>query len=488
MNKLFMHIKKQILIYLIAVGMMSFSIVSPASLIPTGNDAFYYKLGGGQAIPIPAFIDQQSLPLDVKGELGLGYNCGVFNPIASIMHSLNGEHLKNSFMNIKAQIIQNATSAILEWPMYEISRANPSLYNLMTNNIFGAKDDVSLSTKSCQVMQNEIAQGKNPYHDWGQISVGNDWKHYMSFDNGNFLANANASLPNGLDPTDINEVKDQVNKDNGKNGVSWVNGVNTGRSGLYAGGEDQPPILVLNDTAIAGYNVIIGNGRAYNDTSAPPKTTQDEHLIEVFPTPKEAANWITHVLGNAKVTTYSGGDKASTPGVGLLPDVQNLSQQIGKKLADLISGQEEINLNHLKEVSAPSVMINKSVIDNIRLQTPVNQSIFAGKLAQMIAAAKIVDKAQIALHILQSGSEVPSIFANKAAQDMINQSINRLNQALKQFVFNVQLNQLVSSPIAQLMADMQAQQASNTSIQANTKPAQSFLNGAIKQDDNKEAK
>jgi len=188
------------------------------------------------------------------------------------------------------------------------------------------------------------------------------------------------------------------------------------------------------------------------------------------------------------VTTYSGGDKASTPGVGLLPDVQNLSQQIGKKLADLVSGQEEINLSHLKEVSAPSVMINKSVIDNIRLQTPVNQSIFAGKLAQMIAAAKIVDKAQIALHILQSGSEVPPIFANKAAQDMINQSINRLNQALKQFVFNVQLNQLVSSPIAQLMADMQAQQASNTSIQANTKPAQSFLNGAIKQDDNKEAK
>jgi len=281
MNILFKQIKKQILIYLIAVGMMSFSIVSPASLIPTGNDAFYYKLGGGQAIPIPAFIDQQSLPLDVKGELGLGYNCGVFNPIASIMHSLNGEHLKNSFMNIKAQIIQNATSAILEWPMYEISRANPSLYNLMTNNIFGAKDDVSLSTKSCQVMQNEIAQGKNPYHDWGQISVGNDWKHYMSFDNGNFLANANASLPNGLDPTDINEVKDQVNKDNGKNGVSWVNGVNTGRSGLYAGGEDQPPILVLNDTAIAGYNVIIGNGRAYNDTSAPPKTTQDVKQLKM---------------------------------------------------------------------------------------------------------------------------------------------------------------------------------------------------------------
>jgi integrating conjugative element protein (TIGR03755 family) len=455
-------------------------LVVQASIIPSGNSPFYYQLGGGQAIPIPAFIDQQTIPLRVEGGIGLGYNCGVFDPLASIVNAFNGDHLKNSFMNVQKQVVDSATGAVLEWPLYEISRDNTSLYNLLTNNIFGAKDDFSLSTKSCQVMQNEIAQGKNPYHNWSKIAVGNDWKYYMSMGDGSRLSAGDA---NGIDPTDINEVKEQVAKDNGANGVAWVQGVNSGRGGLYAGGKGQPSIQVIKDTSIAGYNVIIGRNRAYNDTSAPTRTKKNAHLVDAWRTPTDAANWITRVLGDEEVTTYSGGDKDSTPGIGLLPEIQNESSQIAPKLANLVGGTDSMTLDNLKAVSAPSVMINQNVINKIRQLSPVNQSIYVGKLAQIVATAKIADKAQLALRILESGSQVPPIFANKAAQDDINPAIRRLSDGLQRFLFNVKMNQVVADPIAALMASTTAQQLGDSSIRTGAKPQPVMNNGAIKQTD-----
>lgn len=457
-------------------------IVVQAYIIPSGNNPFYYNLGGGQAIPIPAFIDQQTIPLRAEGGLGLGYNCGVFNPLASIVNSFNGARLKNSFMNLQKQVVSNATAAILEWPLYEISRDNTSLYNLLTNNIFGAKDDFSLSTKSCQVMQNEIAQGKNPYHNWSKMAVGNDWKYYMSLDNGSRLVAADDS--NGVDPTDINEVKEQIAKDDGANGVPWVQGINSGRGGLYAGGKGQPPIKVITDTVIAGYNVIIGKNRAYNDTSAPAKTKANAQLTDTWRTPVDASNWITHVLGDEEVTTYSGGNKDSTPGVGLLPEVQSEATQIASNIADLVAGKKSLaNLSNLMAVSAPSMMINKAVIKRIRLLSPVNRSIYVGKLAQMLATKKVSIEAQLAQNLLETGSQVPPIFANKAAQDDINLALKRLDDELQRFLFNVKINQVVADPIAALMQATTDKQLGNSSIRTGIKPEQIMNNGAIKRAD-----
>ena len=52
--------------------------------------AFYYQLGGGSNVPMPAFLDTQAVPLSVGGNVGLGYICGVFNPQLSIENAING--------------------------------------------------------------------------------------------------------------------------------------------------------------------------------------------------------------------------------------------------------------------------------------------------------------------------------------------------------------------------------------------------------------
>ena len=454
----------------------SFTNAANNPLIPGGSDSFYYQLGGGKAIPVPAFIDQETVPLGADGNLSLGYNCGVFDPMVSIVNSLN--NIKNSFLNIEQTVIQNATAAVLEFPMYEISRANPDLYNMLNNGISGAREDLSLSTKSCQVMQNDIAQGENPYHDWSKISLGDDWKYYMgASSSSNFSSSQLAS--SGVDSSDINQVKNQISKDNGDTGVPWVNGTNTGRGGLYAGGKGQPAILVLHDTVIAGYNVIIGDNRAYNDTSAPAKNDKNARLVDTWSSPTNAADWITRVLGDEKVTTYSGGNKSSSPGVGLLPEIQSITIALEPKIASLVSGTTSMSLDNLRAVSAPSVMLNKAVIEYIRRLTPIERSIYVSKVSQIIATARIKDYAQLALQLLESGSQVPEIFANKAAQDNINSGIKRLNDQLQQILFNVKMNQVVANPIAALIQKIQAKQLSAAEVKAEKKSEPTMSHGAI---------
>lgn len=306
------------------------SSTTHADLIPTGNNPLYYKMGGGHSVPVPAYSGASSIPLRADGDVGLGYNCGVFNPQLSITNSLNG--IASSFQNIEQGVLANATSAIAEFPMYALSRADPDLYNLLNNGLLGARKDLELSTKSCQVMQSQIAEGKNPYTDWATMSMGNDWKYRMSMAGKSGLR----AGANDANNADINLVSKQVSQDNGDNGIPWVHGANIGRNGAYAGGRNQPAIFVIRDTSVAGYNVILQSGRNYDDDSAPARTDANAHLVDTWSNPKLAADWITTVLGDEKITTFAGGDKQSTPGVGLLANNQQLTTQTTQQLVDLV--------------------------------------------------------------------------------------------------------------------------------------------------------
>jgi integrating conjugative element protein (TIGR03755 family) len=457
---------------LIVVG-ITFSIITHADLIPTGNNPLYYKMGGGQSTPVPAYSGASSIPLRVDGDVGLGYNCGIFNPKLSITNSLNA--IASSFQNIEQSVLANATSAIAEFPMYALSRADPDLYNLLNNGLLGARKDLELSTKSCQVMQSEIAQGKNPYTDWATTSMGNDWKYKMSLASSSSLR-AGANDNNA----DINVVKKQVEQDNGDNGIPWVHGANIGRNGAYAGGRDQPAIFVIHDTSVAGYNVILQSGRNYDDESAPARTDANAHLVDTWSNPKLAADWITNILGDEKITTFAGGDKQSTPGVGLLPSNQQLTMKTTQQLQDLVSGQTPITIENLKTVSAPGVMINSAVIHAIQQKEGVTQAILINKLSQEVATAKLIDQSLLARQILLEGSQVPAIYGNKAAQESIQKTLTRLDQAINNLLFNVKVRkELVSDTASQLLESTHMEQVGSSTVQPSNTPSADMEGGAV---------
>lgn len=455
---------------ILSAALLSFNI-SYAQLVPTGNDNFYYQVGGGQDIPMPAYLDTNAVHLSAELNIGLGYNCGVFNPALSIMNSLN--NIKNSFENISQSIVANATGAIAEFPMYLIARANPTLYDLLNNGLLGAREDLNISTKSCEVMQNQIGTGQNPYTDWGTISMGDDWKYHMSL--------AQSASQNGWagdSNSDLNQVKQSVQKDAGKNGIAWVQGVSLHGS-KYAGGVSQPIINVIQDTMIAGYNVTLQSGRDMDDTSPPARTSDNDHLVSTWSSPVIAAQWIVNVVGDYKITTYNGGDKGATPGVGLLPQTQTLTQTITQNLTDLVTGASSITISNLQAVSAPRVIINEAVINAIRAETPVMQSILIGKISQQAATAKVIDSALLARQLLQAGSQVPAIYGNQPAQEDINATLKKLDSSINDLLFDVRVNkELVSSTVSSLLENSHSEAVGRSLIN----PSQSstpLADGAI---------
>lgn len=74
---IFMPLFSISILILFALIMLS-SPKAYADLIPSGDNNFYYRIGGGQSVAIPAYDGAQSLPLRVEGDVGLGYNCGIF--------------------------------------------------------------------------------------------------------------------------------------------------------------------------------------------------------------------------------------------------------------------------------------------------------------------------------------------------------------------------------------------------------------------------
>ena len=153
MPSLFNYFKKLRLILIpILINFLMMPVFSLANdLIPSLNSDLYYEIGGGNDIPLPAFYDSSYIPLNANAQVGLGFNCGIFNPQAALTNSLN--QIKSSFLAVQQKVLDSATAAVTTFPLYELSRADPNLYNLITTDIAGAHADIGLSTKSCQTMR-----------------------------------------------------------------------------------------------------------------------------------------------------------------------------------------------------------------------------------------------------------------------------------------------------------------------------------------------
>ncbi|MCP4475327.1 MAG: integrating conjugative element protein [Gammaproteobacteria bacterium] len=435
------------------------------SLVPLENSGFYYEIGGGNDIPLPAFYDTGYIPLRVNSQVGLGMNCLSFNPIAAMTDSLN--QIKSSFLAVQQQVLASATAAVTTFPMYELSRADPNLYNLITTAMAGAHEDIGIATKSCQMMQSQIAAGQNPYAHWAQLSLGNHWQKEIG----------TASLSG---QGDINQASYDVGQTGGKNGVLWIK-PNYASHQLrdatlyYAGGENQPPIHVMTDVVTAGYDVII------NDHEESLHSSQSSTLVATFPTPEDAAKWVTHIIGEDTITTYDGGDKNSQPGVGLNSAIQTEEQTIEPKLAALVNHTTPLTVENLQAISPPGLVLTPAMIESLQQQPAVTQQILTSKLSQNIAALRIMDKARLAIQLLQTGEAIPEVYSNTSAKQRITEAIQQLQQQVKDILLFIQAReQLMSRTLMTIVQAGDAAQRKQSAISTPMTTLPLLSQGAVK--------
>jgi integrating conjugative element protein (TIGR03755 family) len=91
--------------------------------------------------------------------VGVGWNsnliCGDMSITTTLQNQLNG--ITNGFQTIMSNVIQSATSAVASLPALIIQRADPGLYNLLTNGILQARLDFDRSKMTCRAIANRMA-------------------------------------------------------------------------------------------------------------------------------------------------------------------------------------------------------------------------------------------------------------------------------------------------------------------------------------------
>lgn len=376
-----------------------------------------------------------STTLGGSAQLGLGYSCGKFDPVAAVTNTLND--IGSGVDNMMNAMTAAATSAIASLPALILQRANPGLYDLFQNALIKAEETMQLATKSCEQMETEIAQGKNPYADLITLSKGNDWKVQM-----------------GIGGNDAVTAKDTVESSNGDNGVPWIGG--------QAGGTGQPVLEFTGDIVEAGYN--INMNRAVTDTTPVPAASATR-LSEIWGSPAEARDWTVDVVGENIVTTCDTCRKDSIPGTGLLPKLYQESATVTTEIQNLVSGATPLTLTNLEQITAPGVAITRQVIEAIREMPASEQSLIMGRLVSEISTARTVEKALYARRLLLSGRQVPEVYATEVAREHADNSIAELDKEIENLLFETRVRkEVVSDTVATLLERAAAKRQSSLTV------------------------
>ena len=389
---------------------------------PTEDSLWYYEIGGAEPVSVPANPAVVPVTLGGSAQLGLGYSCGKFDPVAAVTNTLND--IGAGVDNMMNAMTAAASAAIAALPALILQRANPGLYDMFQNALLQAQETMQLATKSCEQMEAEIAKGKNPYADLITLSKGNDWKLQM-----------------GIGGNDAVTAKDAVESSNGDSGIPWVGG--------QAGGAGQPVLEFTGDIVKAGYNI---NMNRPITTAGPVPPASATRLTEIWTTPADARDWVVDVVGENIVTTCDTCRKDSIPGTGLLPKLNQEATAVTVEIQNLVSGATPLTLANLDNITAPGVAITRQVIEAIREMPASEQSLIMGRLVSEISTARTVEKALFARRLLLSGRQVPEVYATEVAREHADISIVELDKEIENLLFETRVRkEVVSDTIATLL-------------------------------------
>lgn len=113
------------------------------------NDSLFYTIGGGMVISQPPSSNNMQ-----KIGMGINWNsdlmCGNFDIDTTVKNQLNG--ITSGFQDMMGSVISGATGAVASLPAMIIQRANPGLYELLTNGVLQANASFDKARLNCQNM------------------------------------------------------------------------------------------------------------------------------------------------------------------------------------------------------------------------------------------------------------------------------------------------------------------------------------------------
>lgn len=376
------------------------------------GDDVLYSIGGGRAVSMGGAANMHSIGI------GAGWNsnliCGNMDLSTTLQNQLNG--VTNGFQSIMSSVIQNATSAVASLPALIIQRADPGLYNLLTNGILQARLDFDRSKATCRAMANRMADMAGGQLGWGQLAEG-------------------MALSQSVSSQDAVAAVEESEKERGNKGVPWV-------GGQQAGGTGQAPIKLISDVSRAGYNLL--NGREVGDNSSIPVGGCGNRLsCQTWSSPQAAVEFATRVLGEREQRTCDSCSKTqTTPGVGLTPLIQEEYERKLQALQTLVNSSGRPNDEQLQAASSQSLPITRGVVEALRDEP--DRDLLTQHLASEVALASVLEKALLLQRTLLTGRKEPNVAINELAQQAISAESDTLAQEIGNLKTELELRQTLA--------------------------------------------
>jgi integrating conjugative element protein (TIGR03755 family) len=376
------------------------------------DDTVLYSIGGGRAVSMSRAPGMRAL------SVGIGWNsnliCGDMSIETTLENQLNG--ITEGFQQIMSDIIQSATAAVASLPALIIQRADPGLYNLLTNGILQARLDFDRSKLTCRQIANRLADLAGGQIGWDQLAEG-------------------LTLRDAVGSNDAVSAIEEAETSRGNGGVPWVGGDN-------AGGQNQDAIRVVGDITRAGYNLL--NGRDVTDnTPIDTVACADRLTCRTWTSPDAAASWAVRVLGEQEQRTCEGCTKTSTiAGVGLTPLIQEEYETKVQALQGLLGGTQPITVQTLETAGSPSVPVTRSVIEALRDEP--DQDVLGRRLASEAALSSVLEKALLLQRTLLTGRKEPNVAANELAQSAIGRESALLQEEIVNLKTELELRRMLN--------------------------------------------
>lgn len=352
--------------------------------------------------------------------------CGNMSLANTLQNQLNGA--TEGFQQIMGNVVQSATQAVMSLPAMIIQRANPGLYELLSNGVMQGRIDFDRSKLTCQAMAAKMAD-KVDQAGWGALAK-------------------NQEMQNNLEQSGADAITavNNTERSNGNNGISWV-------GGQKAGGRSQTPIRATADVVRAGYNLL--HNRTLADTSAVGSACQSGAICQAWSSPSEATDWATRVLGETEITTCDDCESLrAAAGTGLSPLIQETYAEHLDVLQRLLSGSDRPSADNLAKVSSPLLPVSRGVIEALR--DDPDQDVLARRLASETALSSVIYKAMLLQRTLLAGSHEPNVASAEPAQTALNNNVESLGREIQLLQTELQVRQSLATNTASLVLDRHA--------------------------------
>lgn len=410
------------------------------------DDRVMYTIGGGSAVG-PSASRYRPNGLAVGASWKANMMCGSMDLQSTLQNQLNGA--TEGFQQIMGSVVQNATQAVMSLPALIIQRANPGLYELLSNGVLQGRVDFDRSMLTCRGMAEKMAD-KVHQAGWGALAKNQEMQDNLEQSGGDA----------------VTAVKD-TDSNNGNRGITWV-------SGEKAGGSGQKPILATADVVRTGYN-LLHNRSASDDSALSDQDCQSGAICQAWSSPQEASDWATQVIGETEVATCDDCETLrSTAGSGLTPAIQQTYQEHLEVLQDLLSGSTDASADNLAKVSSSMLPISRGVIEALR-EDP-EQDVLARRMASETALSSVINKALLLQRTMLAGGREPNIASASPAQTTLAKNLDTLEREIRLLQTDLQIRQMLASNTASLVLDRHAggAEASRATDQRDPEPGRLY--------------